>query len=383
MVGLAPPCDNLFIFWGSANVNIFESLDLRRVMTASLSASIPRWKALLAQSATTAEVLARRFDISPEPLKPVIRSFPMRINPYYLSLIRRPGDPLWRQAVPDPAELADDAGTQDPLCEELLSPVPGLIHRYPDRVVLLASQQCAMVCRFCMRKRRVGAEMDRIAAGIDYLGRTPAVHEVILSGGDPLMLDDGPLAQLLESIREINHVNLIRIHSRMPCTLPHRITADLVRLLRAFQPLYFNVHFNHPDEITDHAREACTRLADAGIPLGNQTVLLRGVNDDAAVMHRLMEMLLAMRVRPYYLHQVDRVCGTAHFQVPLVTGLAIMVHLRGRLSGMGVPHYMVDLPGGGGKVPLTPDYVVEKRPDHWILRNFEGRHFHYPIKGDA
>lgn len=331
-------------------------------MTASLSASIPRWKALLAESVTTAEVLARRFDISPEPLKPVIRSFPMRINPYYLSLIRRPGDPLWRQAVPDPAELADRAGTQDPLCEEMLSPVPGLIHRYPDRVVLLASQQCAMVCRFCMRKRRVGAEMDRIAAGIDYLRRTPAVHEVILSGGDPLMLDDGPLARLLESIREINHVNLIRIHSRMPCTLPHRITDDLVRLLRAFQPLYLNVHFNHPDEITDRTREACARLADAGIPLGNQTVLLRGVNDDAAVMHRLMEMLLAMRVWLYYLHQVDRVCGTAHFQVSLETGLAIMAYLRGRLSGMGGAPLHGGPARGRGKSASDPRLCCGKTP---------------------
>ena len=360
-----------------------ESEDIPRPITAPLPPSIPRWKALLAESVTSIEALAGRFDLSFEPLEPVIHSFPMRINPYYLSLIRRPGDPIWRQAVPDSAELADDAGTQDPLCEEALSPVPGLIHRYPDRVVLLVSQQCAMVCRFCMRKRRVGAEMDRIATGLDYLRRTPAVHEVILSGGDPLMLDDGHLARLLESIREINHVSLIRVHSRMPCTLPHRITDDLARLLRTFHPLYLNAHFNHPDEITDRSREACARLADAGIPLGSQTVLLRGVNDNAAVMHRLMEMLLTMRVRPYYLHQVDRVCGTAHFQVPPETGLSIMAHLRGRLSGMGVPHYMVDLPGGGGKVPLTPDYVVEKRPDHWILRNFEGRHFDYPIKGDA
>lgn len=345
----------------------------------SSSPSIPRWQALLAQSITTAEQLAGHFDISPDRLGPVTRSFPMRINPYYLSLIREPGDPMWRQAVPDPAELTDHAGTHDPLCEEALSPVPGLIHRYPDRVVLLASQRCAMVCRFCMRKRRVGQPADGTAPGIEYLGRSPAVHEVILSGGDPFMLDDEPLARLLESIRKINHIRLVRIHSRMPCTLPQRITDHLVRLLRAFHPLYLNVHFNHPNEITDQARAACARLADAGIPLGNQTVLLRGVNDDAAVMHRLMERLLAMRVRPYYLHQVDRVWGTAHFHVPLRSGLSIIERLRGRLSGMGVPHFMVDLPGGGGKVPLTPDHVVAKYPDHWVLRNFEGRHFTYPL----
>lgn len=350
-------------------------------MISPSSSSLPRWRALLAESVTTTEQLAQRFDVDPGQLAPVIDSFPMRINPYYLSLIRQPGDPLWRQAVPDPAELADGAGTADPLREEAHSPVPGLIHRYPDRVVLLASEQCAMVCRFCMRKRRVGGAVpdDRIAAGIDYIRRTPALREVVLSGGDPLMLSDERLARLLEAIRAIDHVRLIRIHSRMPCTLPQRITMDLVRMLQAFQPLYLNVHFNHPDEITAQSREAIARMADAGIPLGSQTVLLYGVNDDAAVMHRLMETLLSMRVRPYYLHQLDRVCGTAHFRVPPDDGLAIMRHLRGRLSGMGVPHYMIDLPGGGGKVPLTPDYVVARHPDHWILRNFEDRRFVYPL----
>ncbi len=359
---------------------MFSSQKSLQSIPASSAASPPEWKTLLAQSVTTAGPLAERFGVSLAHVEPVLRNFPMRINPYYLSLIREPGDPLWRQAVPDVAEQADATGTDDPLCEERLSPVPGLIHRYPDRVVLLASQQCAMYCRFCMRKRRVSAPPDRTDAAIDYLRRTPAVHEVILSGGDPLMLDDTPLARLLESIREINHVRLIRVHSRMPCTLPHRVTGDLVRLLASFQPLFLNIHFNHPDEITDRSRSACARLADAGIPLGSQTVLLKGVNDNAAVIHRLMEILLCMRVRPYYLHQVDRVCGTAHFQTPIDKGLAIMKHLRGRLSGMGVPHFMVDLPGGGGKVPLTPDYVVEKQPDHWKLRNFEGRVFSYFLK---
>jgi lysine 2,3-aminomutase len=356
------------------------SKDPDRSLTVQLSPSMPRWKALLAESITSAAQLAGHIDVDPGRIAPVIRDFPLRINPYYLSLIRQPGDPIWRQAVPDPAELADTAGTADPLCEEQQSPVPGLIHRYPDRVVLLATDQCAMFCRFCMRKRRVGTAAEgRIAAGVDYVRRTPAVHEVILSGGDPLMLDDPELARLLESIRAINHVRLIRIHSRMPCTLPQRITGDLVRLLRTFQPLYLNTHFNHPDELTGRSREACARLADAGIPLGCQTVLLGGVNDDAVVMHRLLESLLAMRVRPYYLHQLDRVSGTAHFRVPLETGLAIMSTLRGRLSGMGVPHYMVDLPGGGGKIPLTPEYVVAKQCDHWILKNFQGRHCSYPV----
>lgn len=345
---------------------------------------MPQWKVLLAESVATAEALAGHFDVDPVQLAPVIRSFPMRINPYYLSLIRRPGDPVWRQAVPDPAELADSLGTIDPLCEEACAPVPGLIHRYPDRVVLLVSARCAMTCRFCMRKRRVGAPSasDWTDAGLDYIRRQAAVHEVILSGGDPLMLDDAQLDRLLAALRAINHVQLIRIHSRMPCTLPQRITDDLARLLRQFQPLYLNAHFNHPQEITDQAREACARLVDAGIPLGNQAVLLKGVNDDAAVMHRLMEALLTLRVRPYYLHQLDAVCGTAHFRVPLERGLAIMDHLRGRLSGLGVPAFMVDLPGGGGKIPFTPDYVVKKEAHRWTLRNFEGRQFSYPHPHD-
>lgn len=347
-----------------------------------MTPSLPRWKALLAESDTTAADLAGQFGIDAALLKPVTRDFPMRINPYYRSLIRQPGDPIWRQAVPDPAELTDTIGVPDPLAEEDHAPVPGLIHRYPDRVVLLASDHCALYCRFCMRKRRVGTERPKtdLSAAVDYIRHTPAVREVVLSGGDPLMLDDPDLARLLESLRAINHVRLIRIHSRMPCTLPQRITTDLVRLIGAFQPIYLNIHFNHPEEITPRSADACARLADAGIPLGSQTVLLRGVNDDPAIIHRLMETLLTLRVRPYYLHQLDRVCGTSHFRVSLAAGLAIMDHLRGRLSGMGVPHFMVDLPGGGGKVPLTPEYVKARHNDHWVLRNFEGRRYIYPIE---
>ncbi|MDL2329047.1 KamA family radical SAM protein, partial [Desulfosarcina sp. OttesenSCG-928-A07] len=329
------------------------------------------WKQEIAASITHVDLLAKRFGIDPAQLFPVISDFPLRISPYYLSLIRYPGDPLWLQAVPDPLEMADAHGMADPLSEEASSPAPGLIHRYPDRAVLLVSSDCALFCRFCMRKRRAGTPITpaSIDAGMDYIRRTPAIHEVVLSGGDPLMLDDAPLFEILQKLRAISHVGLLRIHSRMPCTLPHRITDDLVRILREMQPLYLNTHFNHPDEITPHSREACTRLADAGIPLGNQSVLLKGVNDSPEILHQLMEMLLVLRIRPYYLHQLDRVSGTAHFRVPLEKGIAIMRHLRGRLSGMGVPHYMVDIPGGGGKIPLTPDYVVEKHADDWVLKN--------------
>jgi len=345
----------------------------------------PRWKSLLERSVTSADQLAQHFDIDPLLLSPAIRNFPMRITPYYLSLIRRPGDPIWRQVVPDPAELTDQSGTPDPLCEEAGSPVPGLIHRYPDRVVLLASTRCAAYCRFCMRKRKMGTAslQDRLPAWLDYIAKTSAIHEVILSGGDPLILDDEPLSRMLEKLRRVGHIGPIRIHSRMPCTLPQRITQELVRMLGSFSPVYLNIHFNHPDEITRLSADACAKIADAGIPLGSQTVLLKGVNDDAAVMHRLMERLLAIRVRPYYLHQLDQVQGTGHFHVPISTGLAIMDRLRGRLSGMGVPHYMVDLPGGGGKVPLMPEYVAERGKNLWTIRNYEGREFDYPLPSPA
>lgn len=344
--------------------------------------SMPHWKQLLAESVTTLDQLADRFDVSL--LEPVVRNFPLRINPHYFSLIRYPGDPMWRQAVPDPAELADVTGSEDPLGEEPSSPVPGLIRRYPDRAVLLVSDRCALHCRFCMRKRRVGVQSNQtnVTAGIDFIRHTPDIHEVILSGGDPLMIDDESLALMLEAIRSIGHVRLVRIHSRMPCSLPQRITDDLVRLLSAFQPIYLNTHFNHPDEICPQSVEACRRLSDAGIVLGAQTVLLRGVNDDPAIMHRLMEDLLAIRVRPYYLHQLDCVRGTGHFYVSPVKGKAIMRQLRGRMSGMGVPHHMVDLPGGGGKVPLTPEYVVRKEAHRWVVENFEGRRFSYPLGPD-
>ena len=354
---------------------------LERSLAVKSSSTKPIWKSLIADSITRLDQLAKNFEIDLHQLAPVVRNFPIRITPYYLSLIKQPHDPLWRQVIPDLAELTDTVTTKDPLCEEESSPVPGLIHRYPDRVVLLVSEQCAVHCRFCMRKRRVGiaAHEDLLGAGLEYIRQTPQIHEVILSGGDPLMLDDEPLARILNEIRQCNHVRVIRIHSRMPCTLPHRITDDFTKMLRDFSPVYLNIHFNHPDEITQQSAHACNQLADAGIPIGSQTVLLKGVNDDEETMHRLMEKLLHNRVRPYYLHQLDRVQGTGHFHVPVSTGLHIMDRLRGWLSGMAVPNYMVDLPGGGGKVPLTPQYIIRQEAGCWHIKNFEGRMFSYPI----
>lgn len=293
---------------------------------------------------------------------PVSARYPVRLTDYYAGLIRRQDDAIWKQCMPDARELEDEFQIPDPLHESALSPVPGLIHRYPDRVVLLVSNRCAVYCRFCMRKRLVGngddpMGEDELHAALDYIAAHPAIHDVVLSGGDPLMLDDESLSKILTGLRAIPHVAIIRIGTRVPVTLPGRITRDLCSLLRKFHPLFINTHFNHPDEITVESGNACALLADAGIPLGNQTVLLREVNDSVETMRELMTGLLALRVRPYYLHQMDLVQGTAHFRTKVSTGLEIVRGLRGHVSGLAVPHYVIDLPGGKGKVAILPDDV--------------------------
>ncbi len=310
----------------------------------------------------------------------------MRINPYYLSLIREKGDPVWRQAVPDPAELSDLSGMDDPLSEEPQSPVPNLTHRYPETALFLVSNRCAMYCRHCMRKRKVGPGAsgfsvtdETVAAGIEYIENNPVVRDVILSGGDPLLRDDEFLGGLLERLRAIPHVEMVRIHSRVPATLPQRITPELVGILKKYHPLYLNTHFNHPVEITPEAARACALLADAGIPLGCQTVLLKGVNDDEETMGALMRKLGSIRVKPYYLHHPDLVRGTGHFRTPVKKGLSIMAFLRGRVGGMCVPQYMIDLPGGGGKIPLLPPYVRETEDGMMIVENGNGEIYKYPL----
>ena len=320
------------------------------------------WQKLLKHSITRADQLAGLPGADLAAIADVARVYPMRINPYYLQLLRRTGAPLSRQAVPDPRELTDTAGMADPLDEENLSPVPNLVHKYPDRVLFLVTSQCAMYCRFCTRKRKVGRpEMAitdaTIQAGLEYIASRPGIREVLLSGGDPLLLSDRRLGTILAALRRIPTVEVIRIGTRVPCTLPMRVTAGLVRMLRRYHPLYINTHFNHPAEITPEAELACGRLADAGIPLGCQTVLLRGVNDNPEVMRELMCGLLRIRVRPYYLFQADLTLGTDHFRTPVAEGLTIMRHLIGRVSGMAVPTFALDAPGGGGKIPLTPDFI--------------------------
>jgi lysine 2,3-aminomutase len=321
--------------------------------------------------------------VADEPaLARVTARFPMKISPYLLGLIRSADDPLGRQVIPRPDELLDVAAIEDPLAEERQSPAPQILHRYPHRVVFLVSNQCAVHCRFCMRKRRVadGRQVPpaAIEAGLAYIRSHTEINEVILSGGDPLMLPDEGLLTLLQTLRRMAHVRLLRLHSRVPMVLPRRVTPDLAARLARYQPIYLNLHCNHPAEITAESAAACGLLADAGIALGSQSVLLRGVNDEPEVLRELFEGLLGIRVKPYYLHQLDRVPGTAHFQVPPARGLDLVAALRGRLSGMAIPHYMIDLPGGGGKVALTPEAIVEKHPGHWRMRNWQGMLYDYP-----
>jgi lysine 2,3-aminomutase len=308
--------------------------------------------------------------------------YPCKVSSHYAGLISSPGDAIWRQCIPDIRELSDDAQIADPLAEELLSPVPGLIHRYPDRVVLLVSNRCPVYCRFCMRKRHVGGEgdiplaPDTLERALAYIRSTPAIRDVILSGGDPLMLDDASLQTILSRLRDIHHVKIIRIGTRIPVTLPERVTPELCSMLSRFHPLYINTHFNHPAEITAASARACGLLANAGIPLGNQSVLLRGVNDDITVMRDLMTGLLEVRVKPYYIHQMDLIKGTSHFRTPVSRGLEIIRSLRGHVSGMAVPHYVIDLPEGKGKVALLPE-PVEREGDMLILRTYQGERVAY------
>jgi lysine 2,3-aminomutase len=340
-----------------------------------------RWQKLLQKSLTTAEEVAEVFGLKVDEIRRVAGTFRIRINPYYLGLIKAKGDPLYRQMVPDARELEGTCGLEDPLAEDQESPVPGIVHRYPDRVLFLVSHECASYCRFCTRKRMVGdfhkMHPQFIENGLAYIRQHSEIRDVIVSGGDPLLLSDERLEGILRELRAIPHVEIIRIGTRVPCVLPQRVTAKLARMLKKYHPLFMNVHFNHPDEITPQSAKALNRLADVGIPLGTQTVLLKGVNDDPAVMRSLMQKLLACRVRPYYIYQADQVAGTEHLRTTVAKGLEVIKGLRGWTSGLAVPHFVIDTPGGGGKVPLLPDYVESMTDKEVVLRNYEGKQFVY------
>ena len=344
------------------------------------------WKKILQNSVNSPAELARFFDFDFTSLTPVCASFPIRINSYYLGLIQSVNDPIWQQAVPSPLELNDSVCIPDPLAEEDLSPVPNLVHKYPDRVLFLVANECAMYCRFCTRKRKVGTKRMKITeasiqAGIDYIQKNSQIREVLLSGGDPFLLSDERLDSLLTRLRAIPTLEIIRIGTRIPCTLPMRVTEQLAEMLKKHHPLYINTHFNHPLELTPEATEACTRLADAGIPMGCQTVLLKGINDDAETLKELFTGLLRMRVKPYYLFQGDLTKGTNHFRTHSSSGIKIMRQLIGSVSGMAIPTYALDAPGGKGKIPLTPDYIVS-RGKELSFQNYCGKLCTYPENGD-
>lgn len=321
------------------------------------------WQRTLATGLTDPVAIAARFGLDPAGTSAVAARYPVRLTPHLLALIEQADDPLGRQFLPDPRELITDGLADDPLAEGRLAPLPAIVHRYPSRVLLLAGNSCAAYCRFCTRKRRVGCAafnlpISEVLKAVDYIAAHPEINEAIISGGDPLLLADDVLAELLERLRRIAHLGVLRIATRTLTMLPERITPALASLLGRHAPLYLTTHFNHPRELTSMTTEACARLAEAGIPLANQTVLLRGVNDDAGTLVSLCDGLLRLRVRPYYLHQLDPVHGTGHFRVPIQRGLALVTTLRQRVSGLAIPHYIVDLPGGRGKVALTPESVV-------------------------
>jgi lysine 2,3-aminomutase len=314
-------------------------------------------------------------------LEETVEKFPISITPYYLSLIDQDDyqfDPVFKQSFPDPAELiTEQFDMEDPLSEDRDSPVPLITHRYPDRVLFLVSNVCSMYCRHCTRKRKVGdvdfiPNKEEILKGIEYIKQNPQVRDVLLSGGDPFMLSDTYLDWILTELRKVEHVEVIRIGTRTPVVLPYRITPDLVKVLKKHQPVWINTHFNHPREITTSSRAALKMLADAGLPLGNQSVLLAGINDCPRIMKHLVHKLVQNRVRPYYLYQCDLSEGLTHLRTPVGKGIEIIESLIGHTSGFAVPTYVIDAPGGGGKIPIMPNYIISWSTNKVILRNFQG-----------
>lgn len=345
------------------------------------------WQWQISHRIHTYEKLSQMLALSPdETLVNTASQLPLSITPYYMSLVSadNPDQPLRRSVVPRVNEwIKMPCESDDPLGEDHQSPVPGLVHRYPDRVLFLLLDFCSTYCRYCTRSRMVGhgsihASRSRWQKAIDYIANTPTVRDVLLSGGDPLTLSDERLEWVLSRLRKIPHVEVIRIGTKVPTVLPQRITPKLVKMLKRYHPLWMSIHFAHPDEATPETHKACTLLADAGIPLGSQTVLLKGINDSVETMKDLMHQLMKMRVRPYYLYQCDPITGSGHFRTTITQGLDIIRGLRGFTTGYAVPTYVVDAPGGGGKIPLMPDYVQGHTADDLVLTNYENRTYRYP-----
>ena len=341
------------------------------------------WKWQVRNRIETVEDLKKYISITAEEeegIRKCLGTLRMAITPYYLSLIdlNDPNDPIRRQAIPTANELHQaSADLLDPLHEDTDSPVKGLTHRYPDRVLLLVTDQCSMYCRHCTRRRFAGqtdcaVPLEQIDRCIDYVREHTEVRDVLISGGDPLVMSDDRLEHVISALRAIDHVEIVRIGSRTPVVMPQRITPELCAMLKKYHPIWLNTHFNHPKEVTEDSRRACAMLADAGIPLGNQSVLLAGVNDCVYTMKKLVHELVKMRVRPYYIYQCDLSMGLEHFRTPVSKGIEIIEALRGHTSGFCVPTFVVDAPGGGGKTPVMPNYVISQTPHKVILRNFEG-----------
>mgnify|MGYP003812702815 CR=1 FL=1 len=348
------------------------------------------WRWQLRQRIRNAAGLERVFQLSDAERSAVEQlggHLPVGITPYYASLIDRsdPADALRLTMVPLPGEFTHGPGeAEDPLAEDAFMPVPGLVHRYPDRVLFLVTNFCATYCRYCTRARLVGKtgeyhfNTQQYETALEYIRSNPAIRDVLLSGGDPLTMNDDRIEWLLSRLRAIPHVEFLRIGSKIPAVLPQRITPALCRMLRRYHPLWLSIHFMHPNEVTPEVAQACGRLADAGIPLGAQIVLTRGVNDNVETMTQLVHNLLKIRVRPYYIYQCDPIAGSSHLRTPIEKGLEIIQGLRGHTTGYAVPTFVVDAPGGGGKIPLFPDAVVGREGHEVILRNYEGKQFRYP-----
>ena len=347
------------------------------------------WRWQLRRRITTLDQLKEVIELSPEEIEGIKHSkgrLALAVTPYFASLMDpvSPSCPIRKQAIPRIQEFhLAKSDMMDPCGEDKDSPVPGLVHRYPDRVLLLVTDQCAVYCRYCTRRRLVGSHERSITQGnfeevLKYLRTHRKVRDVLLSGGDPLLLENERLEEILSRLRAIPHIELLRIGTRAPVTLPMRITPGLVRMLKRYHPLMMSIHFTHPKEITDAVKRACSELADGGIPLGSQTVLLKGINDKPNIMKKLVHELLKIRVRPYYIYQCDLAMGTEHFRTSVATGVQIIEKLRGHTTGYGVPTFVVDAPGGGGKIPVDPVYMISRGNGKVVLRNYEGKTFEYP-----
>jgi len=359
------------------------------------------WRWQLTHRITSLEDAARLLELSDTESRAIglaRATLPLAVTPYYARLLdpHNPDQPLRRMVMPSCWEAVRAPGeADDPLGEDHDSPTPGLVHRYPNRVLFLATDFCSTYCRYCTRSRAVGGReavcgsnradhlRQRWQNCLDYIAATPQIQDVLLSGGDPLTMPEEALDWLLTRLRAIRHVEIVRIGTKVPAVLPQRVTISLARMLKKHHPLWASLHFAHPDELTEESRLACERLADAGIPLGSQTVLLAGVNDRPAALGKLFQGLLAFRVRPYYLYQCDPISGSAHFRTPVSRGVEILRALRGRLTGYAMPTFVIDAPGGGGKIPLSPDYVLGREGDKLLLRNYAGGSYSYPDSAGA